>query len=109
MWDPQAGKPDVGFRTFTTVGELLCYYWSPVFGSPTWQVWEFDFIVIVPLLPSRYSFFDFGRTVSFYGGSSILLSMAVEQLSKGRHWNPPKKPKQTKKNTTSKDKEAAIR
>jgi len=68
----------VGFRTFTTVGELLCYYWSPVFGSPTWQVWEFDFIVIVPLLPSRYSFFDFGRTVSFYGGSSILLSMAVD-------------------------------
>ena len=39
---------------------------------------EFDFIVIVPLLPSRYSFFDFGRAVSFYGGSSILLSMAVE-------------------------------
>ena len=37
--DPQAGKPDMGFRTFTTVGELLWYYFSPVCGSPTWQVW----------------------------------------------------------------------
>ena len=37
--DPQAGEPDVGFRTFTTVGELLFYYCSPVYGSPYWQVW----------------------------------------------------------------------
>ena len=34
--DPQAGEPDVGPRTFTTVGELLRYYCSPVCGWPTW-------------------------------------------------------------------------
>ena len=38
LLNPQAGKPDVGFRTFTTVGELLWYYWSPVCGSPTQRV-----------------------------------------------------------------------
>ena len=32
----QAGKPDVGFRTFTTVGEFLWYYCSSVCRSPTW-------------------------------------------------------------------------
>ena len=32
--DPQAGKPDVGFRTFTTVQELLWCYCSQSVGSP---------------------------------------------------------------------------
>ena len=32
---PQAGKPDMGIWTFTTVGELLWYYYSPVCGLPT--------------------------------------------------------------------------
>ena len=32
--DPQAGEPDVGLRTFTTVRELLWYYCSPVCRSP---------------------------------------------------------------------------
>ena len=30
----QAGEPHVGFRTFTTVGELLWYYRSLVCGCP---------------------------------------------------------------------------
>ena len=38
--DPQAGKPYMGLRTFTTVRELLWYYFSPVFGLPTWWVWN---------------------------------------------------------------------
>ena len=38
LWDPKAGMPDVGFRTFTTVAELLLYYCSPVCGSPTQRV-----------------------------------------------------------------------
>ena len=38
--DPQAGKPDVGLRTFTTVRELLWYNCSPVCGSPTRWVWD---------------------------------------------------------------------
>ena len=33
--DPQAGKPDVQLRMFTTMQELLWYYYSPVCGSPT--------------------------------------------------------------------------
>ena len=33
-------KPDVGFRIFTTVGQLIWYYCFPVCGSPIWQVWN---------------------------------------------------------------------
>ena len=32
--DPQSGKTDVWLRTFTTMGELLWYYFSPVCGLP---------------------------------------------------------------------------
>ena len=39
LLDPKAGKPDVGLRTFTTVGELW-YNCSEVCGLPTWQVWD---------------------------------------------------------------------
>ena len=38
--DPQAGKPDVGLRTFTPVGGLLWYICSPVCESPTQQLWD---------------------------------------------------------------------
>ena len=41
----------------------------------------FDFIVIAPLLPSHCGFsFVFGCGVSFLVGSSVFLSMAVQQL-----------------------------
>ena len=41
----------------------------------------FDFIMIVPLLPSCCSFFfAFGRGVSFLVGFSVLLSMVFQQL-----------------------------
>ena len=40
----------------------------------------FDFIVFAPLLPSCCGFFVFGHGVSFLVGSSILLSMVVQQL-----------------------------
>ena len=55
--DPQAGKPDMGLRTLTTVGKFLRYYRSPDCGLPTRCVW--DFIMSVPLLPSHCSFFVF--------------------------------------------------
>ena len=48
--DPQAGKPDVGPRTFTTVEKLLWYYGSPDCGSPTQQVWD----LILLWLPPSY-------------------------------------------------------
>ena len=36
----QPGKPGVGLRTFTPLGELLWYNCFPVCGSPTWRVWD---------------------------------------------------------------------
>ena len=69
LLDPQPGKTDVGLRTFTTVGGLLWYYFSPVCELPTQQAWEFDFIMIAPLLQSYCGFsFVFGCGVSLIGG-----------------------------------------
>lgn len=58
-------KPDIGFRTLTTVGELL--------NSGLWVAHPmgmgFDFTVVVPLLPTCCSFsFVFGFGVSSFGG-----------------------------------------
>ena len=59
------------------MGELLWYYCSPVYLVGM----EFDFIMIVPLLPSYCGFFFvFGCGVSFLVGPSILLLMVVQQL-----------------------------
>ena len=38
--DPQVGNPDLGLRTFTTMGEPLWYSCSPLCGSLTQQVWD---------------------------------------------------------------------
>ena len=61
-------KSWIGFRTFTTVGELLWYYCSPVCGSPTQKIWD---LILSWLCPS-YSLvavssvsLDVG---SFFGG-----------------------------------------
>ena len=71
-------KPAVGSRTFTTVGELLWYYCSPVCGSPTQQVWD----LILSWLCSSYHlavasslFLDMGYL--FLVCSGILLWMVV--------------------------------
>ena len=49
LLDPEAWKSDMGFRTFTIVWELLWYYCSPVYGSPTQWVWD---LVLSWLSPS---------------------------------------------------------
>ena len=56
------------------MGELLCII--------VLQFVEFDFIRIVPLLPSHCCcFFVFGHGAFFFlAGSSILLSMVVQQV-----------------------------
>ena len=79
--DPQAGKPDVGFRTVRTVWELLWYYCSPVCGSLTWRIWDLIWLWLcssycLPAAPSLS--LDMG---CFYlMGSSALLLMVVQQL-----------------------------
>ena len=81
----------------------------PFVRSPCWEVWcevpnlhnigrtsllllfsnlwvthlasmRFDFITVVPLLPSHCNFFVFGCGVSFLVGFSVLLLMVVQQL-----------------------------
>ena len=51
--DSQAGKSDMGIRTFTTVGELLWF----LLLSSLWVAYPvgmgFDLIMIMPLLSSR--------------------------------------------------------
>ena len=71
LLDPQARKPDVGFRTFTLVRQLLWYYCSPVCGSPTQRVWDLILSWLQPSLCGFFFVFWFGA--SFSVGSSILL------------------------------------
>ena len=66
LLDPQAEKPDMGFRTFTTVGERFCYYCSPICGSPPQWVWN---LILSWLPPSTISASSvFGCGVYFSGG-----------------------------------------
>ena len=37
--DPQVGKSFVGPTTFATVLELLCYKFSPIYGSSAWRLY----------------------------------------------------------------------
>ena len=80
LTDPQAGKSDVGFRTFTIVWERLWYYCSPVCGSPTWWLWG---LILSWLCPSYHltaaSSLSLDVGCLFQVGSSILLSMVVQQ------------------------------
>ena len=67
--DPMAGKPDMGFRTFTTLRELLWHYCSPACGSPTQKIWDLIFFMTVCLLLSNLGFFFFsGCGVCSFGG-----------------------------------------
>ena len=71
----------MGFRIFTTVGEVIWHYFSPVCGLPTW--WEWDLIfnhdyasptILLGFLLSLWMW-----EYLFLVGSSIL-SMVVQQL-----------------------------
>ena len=80
--DPQAGKPDVEFRTFTTMGELVWYYcYSPVCGSPIWWVQDLTLSLSSPsyhLVAAPSLYLDVWYL--FMVGSSVLLSMADQQI-----------------------------
>ena len=56
--DLQTGEPDVGLRTLTAVGEPLQYNYSPgVCCPPKGEVWNFDYIMCMPLLSCWGCFF----------------------------------------------------
>ena len=75
-------KPDVGFRIFTTVGQLIWYYCFPVCGSPIWQVWN---LFLLWLCPSYHLAVACSLTLYlgyvFLVGSSVLLLMVVQHLA----------------------------
>ena len=82
MPDPQAGKPDMrGAQNLHNSGRISLV----VLFSSLWVVQPagvgFDFILFTPLLPSHCGFsFIFGCGISFLVGSSVLLSIVVQQL-----------------------------
>lgn len=77
MPDPQAGVPNMGFITLTSMGEPLEYNCFPVYGSSTW--WKWDLTQVLLLFSSR-GIFVFGCKISFLGRFQCLLSMGVYQL-----------------------------
>ena len=83
-------SPFVGFpgweawcmvQNLHTVGKLLWYYCSPICGSPTQLVWH---LILLWLCPSYHlgaaSSLSLDVGYLFLVGSSILLSMRVQQL-----------------------------
>ena len=66
--DPQARNLDVGFRTFTTVWELLWYYYSPVCGSPIQLVWDLIWSWLHPPTILLWLLLCLWMGVSFFSG-----------------------------------------
>ena len=73
----KAGKPNMGLRTLTPVGELLWYSYFPVCASPV--VYGNAYIMKAPLRTSWCDFFVFGCIISFSVAFGLLL-MVVQQL-----------------------------
>ena len=81
LWDLQGRKPDMGFRTFTMVGKFLSYYCASVCGSHTQWVWDLILSWLCPSYNLAGATSLLLDTVYVYlMGSSILLSMVVQQL-----------------------------
>ena len=69
--DPQAGKPDMGLRALTHVGEPVIQLFSNVWVTHSVGM-EFAYTAKAPLIPSHFGFFFvFGYTRSFLVGSSL--------------------------------------
>ena len=75
---PQAGKPSVGLRTFTLVGELLWYNCFPVCGSPPGRFWIWCYCDCTP--PAILLWPLLCLWVSFLVDSNIFPSMGALQL-----------------------------
>ena len=81
LLDPQAGKPVMGLRTFTTVRELLQCYCFLVCWLPTQRVWDW---ILSQLCSSYYltvtSSLSLDVGYLFLVGFNILLLMAVQEF-----------------------------
>ena len=75
LLDPQAGKPVMGLRTFTTLRELLQCYCSLVFGLSTQRVWDW----ILSQLRSSY-YLTVASSLSLDVGYLFLVSRAVQEF-----------------------------
>ena len=67
MLGPQAGKPEVGSEPHNSERISLVLLFSSLWVTHLAGM-GFDLIMIVPLVPSRCSFFVFGYGVSLFGG-----------------------------------------
>ena len=97
----QVGKPDVGLRTFTPVGGLLWYKYSPVCESPTQQLWDLIFCDCAPPTVSSWLLLwiwgiFFGEfqclpvdDCSAVGCDSDALTEVSEEGVRARHSTPP--------------------
>lgn len=83
MPDPQAWEPDMGPRTFIPVGELL---WYKLFSSlwvadPREGVWDLTILQVhAPTIALWFALYVSGCRIYFLVGSSLFLSMVVQQL-----------------------------
>ena len=67
---PQVGEPDMGFWTFTTVGELLWHYCSLVCGLHTLQLWDLTLLWLCPYCLAVASSLSLDVEYLFMVGSS---------------------------------------
>ena len=83
MSDPQAWEPDMGPRTLIPVGELQ---WYKLFSrlwvaDPGEGVWDLIILQVhAPTMSLWFALYVSGYRISFLVGSSLLLSMVVQQL-----------------------------
>ena len=83
MPDPQAWEPAMGPRTLIPVGELL---WYKLFSSlwvvdPGEGVWDLIILQVpAPTISLWFALYVSRCRISFLVGSSLLLSMVVQQL-----------------------------
>ena len=84
MSDPKVGKPDVEFRTFTTVGELLWCHCSPFYGSLTQWLYAEYIMRNAGLEETQAGIKIAGRNINNlrYADDTTLMAESEEELRK---------------------------
>lgn len=66
MPDLQTGHPDMGLRTLTSMGELLLYNCSPIYGSPMWGLWDVIILWVHSYHLGGFLLYVFGCRISSF-------------------------------------------